>query len=373
MIGKSRIRKARELMMKNGVDALLVVKPENVYYFTNYRSASFGIHSLLFTVLIPLDGDIILIVPKLDVEMAEELSFTKSIRTYDYRDPIKAVVEVLEDLRLTHAHIGLETDYLIPRWFDVIKKKMPYLKFVDCTKLIDGMRSIKSEEEVKYMRKSCEIVSSGMQVALECVNEGASELDVLAEALYTMIKEGSEQVPTGNTVLTGKRTLFPDLISSPSAKIKRGEPIIIDLGATYHGYISDMCRTVVLGKATQTQEKIYASVLTALRKGVKAVKPGIKATEVGSTAREIIIKAGYANYVLHGMGHGVGLEVHDKPSLSRDDIPLEPGMIFTVEPAVYIPDIGGFRLEDVVLVKPDGYEVLTKVSHYPLTRWSLER
>lgn len=227
-------------------------------------------------------------------------------------------------------------------------------------KLPERLRQIKSSQEMSKIRKAFAIADESFNKLLKIIKPGMKETNVAAHLEFYMKELGSEQPSFATIVASGVNAACPHA-KPGNKKLKKNEMVKIDFGAVFEGYHSDMTRTIFLGKATKKFEKIYNIVLKAQSEAVKALKPGVKCSEVDGVARDVISKAGYEKYFGHGLGHALGLDVHEMPALSQKcDRIIEPGMIFTVEPGIYLPDWGGVRIEDVYLVKEKGLEKLTK-------------
>jgi Xaa-Pro dipeptidase len=227
-------------------------------------------------------------------------------------------------------------------------------------RFIRELRSVKDAEEIEFMRKAAELTSEGMRVAYETLAAGVREYELAAEIEYAMRKQGSEGTAFETIVASGACSAFPHGGCSDK-KIQEGDLVIVDVGATYKSYSSDMTRTFVAGTPSQKQKKLYQTVKTAQDKAFEAVKPKAKAAEIDSVARKVIEEAGYGDYFVHGLGHGVGLDVHEPPTLSPDSKDaLSEGNVVTVEPGIYLVGYGGIRIEDTVIVQKNGAEKLTK-------------
>jgi Xaa-Pro dipeptidase len=222
------------------------------------------------------------------------------------------------------------------------------------------LRKVKDAEEIKLMRKAAEVTSDGIRVASEVVGTGVKEYAVAAEIEYAMRKRGSSGTAFETIVASGICSAFPHGGCS-DREIQEGDLVVVDVGATYKFYRSDMTRTFVAGKPSEKQKKLYEVVRKAQTKAFEAVKPDIKAKGVDAAARKVITDAGYSEYFVHSLGHGVGLEVHEPPTLSPDskDV-LVAGNVVTIEPGIYLAGYGGIRIEDTVLVQTSGAEKLTK-------------
>jgi Xaa-Pro dipeptidase len=229
---------------------------------------------------------------------------------------------------------------------------------VDCN-VIRELRKVKDQEEIALMRKAAELTSEGMRVAYETVAAGAREYEVAAEIEYAMRKLGSSGAAFETIVASGACSAYPHGGCS-DREIREGDLVVVDVGATYRFYRSDMTRTLVAGKPTEKQKQLYQIVKTAQEKAFEAVRASVKAKDVDAAARKIITDAGYGEYFVHGLGHGVGLEVHEPPTLSPEskDV-LAVGNVVTVEPGIYLVGYGGVRIEDTVLVHRNGAEKLT--------------
>jgi Xaa-Pro dipeptidase len=222
------------------------------------------------------------------------------------------------------------------------------------------LRKVKDEEEIEFMRKAAEATSEGMRVAPETLTAGIREYEVAAEIEYAMRKHGCGGTAFETIVASGVSSAFPHGGCSDK-KIMEGDLVVVDVGATYKSYHSDMTRTFVAGKPSEKQENIYQIVKSAQDKAFEAVKPNAKASDVDFAARKAIVDAGYGDAFVHSLGHGVGLDIHEPPTLSPDskDV-LSVGNVVTVEPGVYLVGYGGIRIEDTVLVHENGGEKLTK-------------
>ena len=222
------------------------------------------------------------------------------------------------------------------------------------------LRKVKDKQEVECIRKAAELTSKGMKTAIEVVRPGLREYEVAAEAEYKMRKSGSGMLAFDTIIAGGSRSAFPHARCS-DYKIKEGDLVVIDLGASFRHYRADMTRTVVAGKPSPKQEKIYRIVKDAQEKAFQSVKPKVKCVDIDMVARKHIEKERYAEYFVHGLGHGVGLETHEDPRLNSEskDV-LELGNVVTVEPGIYIAGFGGVRIEDTVVVGENKGERLTK-------------
>ncbi len=219
--------------------------------------------------------------------------------------------------------------------------------------------SVKDTEEIALMRKAAELTSVGMKTAHETLKAGMTEIEVAAEIEYTMRKHGSYGTAFETILSSGPASAFPHG-GCTERKIRKGDLTVVDIGAVYKNYRSDMTRTFVAGEPSEKQKKIHAIVKEAQDKAFAAIKPGAKTHTVDAAGRHAIEKAGYGEFFVHGLGHGVGLDVHEAPTLnSISKEKLQAGNVVTDEPGIYLVGYGGVRIEDTVLVTNEGAEKLT--------------
>ena len=230
---------------------------------------------------------------------------------------------------------------------------------IDCTS-IKQLRIIKDNKEIELLRKAGELTSAGMKAARESLRAGVKECEVAAEIEYTMRKKGSTGTAFETSVASGIHSAFPHG-GCTDREIRSGDIVIIDMGAMYNYYCSDMTRTLVAGKPTEKQCRLANLVEEAMQKACKALKSGIPARDVDDIARQKIESSGYGDLFVHGLGHGVGLEIHEPPTLNcaSSEI-LSKGNVVTIEPGVYQIGYGGFRMEDTVAIKRSNAEKLTE-------------
>jgi Xaa-Pro aminopeptidase len=225
--------------------------------------------------------------------------------------------------------------------------------------LIWKLRKVKDEKELQLMRKAAKITSVGMQTAYETIRPGVTEIEVAAEIEYTMRKEGGWGTGFDTIVASGIRSAYPHG-GCVNRKIGEGSLVVVDIGAIYEHYCSDMTRTIVAGKPSEKQERMYQIVKTAQEKANQTIRAKAKAKDIDQIARRTIQDAGYEPFD-HGLGHGVGLEIHEPPALAAtSEDRLVVGNVVTNEPGIYIPNFGGIRIEDTVLVQEGKAEKLTK-------------
>lgn len=256
--------------------------------------------------------------------------------------------------------VGIEADHLSVGTLEGFKKDFPTLEFVSTYGVFERLRKRKTPEEIAWIRKAAELADQGFEHILPFIKPGVREIEVALELEFFLRKNGSEGLAFSTTVASGERSAMPHGGTSPRI-IQQGELVTLDFGCVIGGYCSDMTRTVAVGKVSDELRSIYHAVLEAQTLALEAVVPGKRGLELDALARNHLASRGYGEYFSHGLGHGVGLFIHEGPSLSQaSEDTLEVGNIVTIEPGVYIPQVAGCRIEDLALVTENGHEVLSK-------------
>ncbi|MDI4567699.1 MAG: aminopeptidase P family protein, partial [Mycoplasma sp.] len=259
-----------------------------------------------------------------------------------------------------YKRIGLEKEYLTLEEHQMVKKLFPNAEFV----LISGqeLRIVKSDQEIQYIKKANQIALKAFDKVKRLIKPGWTEKEVLIKLENYFRLYGAEKASFDLIVASGERGSLPHGRASDRV-INDNELITIDFGVFYNGYASDITRTFWIGQVGNPKlEQIRKIVYEAQQLGIKAVKPGLTTKYIDSICREYIDQKGYGQYFVHGTGHGLGIDIHELPYVSQKfkETILEPGMVITVEPGIYIPSLGGVRYEDDVLVTKNGFEILTK-------------
>ena len=256
--------------------------------------------------------------------------------------------------------VGFEANRISFYDYKRLLEFIPEENFIPIYDIIDAMVSVKDDEEIENIKKAVEIGDKIFAEIISIMKSGIEEIELSAEISYWIKKYGGEKDAFDPIILSGKKSALPH--GKPNRnKCKNGEFVLLDFGCVYNGYHSDMTRTVFLGNPDKEQFKMYDTVLEAQKKAIESVKEGIKCNELDSVARNFITEKGFGEYFGHSLGHGIGLEIHEKPKISQiNDVPLLLKNVVTIEPGIYIPDVGGVRIEDDVVVLKNGCEILTK-------------
>jgi Xaa-Pro aminopeptidase len=282
----------------------------------------------------------------------------KGSQIVHYKKKLEGVSSLLSDLG--SRRVGFESASLPFSLYQSLSKKLPgEMELIPVEDEIKNLRAIKDDHELALTRKAIDIASKAFEHILGRLKEGVLEKDIALEMEFFMKKQGAEAMGFDIIIASGKRSALPHGKAS-SKRIEQGDLILIDFGSMYQGYHSDQTRTVICGSPSSDQKKVQQVVREAQEMAIEAVRPGIPIHEVDSAAREHIRESGYGEYFGHGTGHGIGLAVHEDPAVNGDNKGLvQEGMVFTIEPGIYIPDEGGVRIEDMVRVTAEGSEVLT--------------
>jgi len=354
-----RVKKLQAKLRRKKVDALLVSQPENRRYLSGYRGGDHGIGETSGVLVIPSSGSIYLLTDfryqlqaESDVPWATVLIYKKGL--------LKLLSKLLPDLEVKN--LGFEDHYTLCSFADEMRSSLRKkgITLTPLTELIEKMRIIKDEDEIDLIRASVRLNEEVFQEIYPTISKSQSEIDVALAIESLMRQKGAESTSFDSIIASGENSALPHAVPGTS-HIKYNKSLTIDMGLILDGYCSDMTRNFVPGKAGKKYIKLHRLVRKAQLAGMKAVRAGMRGKDVDKKARSVIAAAGYGSNFGHGLGHGVGLAVHENPRLSPlSDKKLKAGMIVTVEPGIYIPGWGGIRLENMLVVREDGYEQLNK-------------
>ncbi len=354
---KSRIKKIYENLCEE-VDGILIMnstKPHvdmTFFYVTGLIHGEFeGSGVLLYP-----DGEAEILTSALEEESALKSGMpVTAIRKREERE------EWLKDKLKGMDKLGINSTELTYSAYKKIGENTD-AEIIDVSDEIIEARNIKDDEEISRLRDACRIASDVAEEMPDIIKPGMREYEVAAEISYRMKKLGATGDSFEIIASSGPNTAEPHFTTS-ERKVSEGDFVLLDFGALYKRYCSDITRTFVVGEPSEKQKKIYGTVLEAQKAALETIAPGVKGEEAHNAAAEVIDSTEFEGKFTHGLGHSIGLSVHDGSGLSPSvDIELEPGMVFTVEPGIYIPGYGGVRIEDNIVVTEDGYELLTDAS-----------
>ena len=342
-----RLIRLKEKISAEDVDALLVTKIPNVTYFSGFRGDS--------TALFIGENFLKLITDGRYMNQARQQ--TKNFALVEQTEGLyKKIVEEIKSSGCKK--IGIEGLVMTVAELSYLKKELADVEFKSVE--LDTLRQVKDAAEIAKIQVACEIADDAFKKVLAVLKPNVREIEIAAELEYFMRRLGSEKAAFDTIVASGWRGSLPHGVATDK-KICAGELVTMDFGAVYNGYCSDITRTVCVGRASAEQKKIYNAVLDAQLYGLEIITAGKGGKEIDEAVRERLTAAGLGDYFVHGLGHGVGLEIHEEPRLSKRSKceSLLPNMIVTDEPGVYIENFGGVRIEDTVLVTSGRAQPLT--------------
>jgi len=340
--------KLKPWMQEHNLDALLISNRTNIRYFSGFAGSA-GVLVLTET----LRKNFV------DFRYVEQASQTAP----DFEtvcssgNPLDAAIEFLQQSGM--GNIGFENEVMTVAEFSRLSRKIPAEKWIPVQ--LDGLRSVKTVVEIEKIAAAAAIADAAYAKLLPLIRPGVTEQALAAALEYEMRLLGSERTAFDTIVASGPRSALPH--GRASAKVLApGDFVVFDFGAVFDGYHSDITRTICVGKASPRHREVYDTVLSAQLAGLAAVRPGALCRDVDKSARDIITAAGFGANFGHGLGHCVGLEIHENPRLSMlaGEARLETGMVVTVEPGIYLPDWGGVRTEDLVVVTESGCRILSQ-------------
>jgi Xaa-Pro aminopeptidase len=355
-----RLDTLRELLAQKQLGAMLVSQPESRYYLSGYHGTDLPPRDSAGYLLITLRTAQLLTDMRTRQQAEQEAS---SYEVVQYGPGMRGT-SLIAQLAAQHGirRLGFEATHLPYQIFTDLRAALdPTIELVPESEVVDDLRIVKDESEIRALRGTIDILDDAFAHLARFVEPGCTEQRLAWELEAYLRTHGAEGVSFDPITVGGPQAAIPHAV--PSARpIQESEPIVIDIGALLDNYCSDMTRTVCIGPVPERLQEIYGIVLDAQLTAERAIRPGMTGKEADEIARDVIARAGYGDNFGHGLGHGIGLEVHEPPWLSpsRGEIALRPGMVFSVEPGIYLPGWGGVRIEDLVLLDEAGCEILSR-------------
>ena len=360
-----RINRIRSNEKFNEIDGILITKPQNIIYILGFNVES------EVTIFIPSDdlknhdGKIWVFLSALEYDQAKmfiskdkELSATIEIKQILGAKP-NFISENLNMLEMNK--VGFEDDYISIKKFNIWKEKYNIDQYIGISDIIAYARIHKTKEEIEKIQKAAELGDIGFKTVFDAIKEGMTETELAAEAEYEMRKAGSEGTSFDTIVASGENSAYPHA-KTTNKKIQDGDLIIVDIGAQFGNYCSDMTRTFIYGKIDQKKRELVNLINEGQQYVLDNIKAGVQCADMDKLVRDFFIQKNneWGKRFLHSLGHGVGIDIHENPYLSPiSQEVLEENMVVTVEPGLYIPGLGGARTEDLILIKKDGYKSFT--------------
>lgn len=344
-----RLKNFRELMNEKGIECALIYSDVNRNYLTGFTGDE--------SYIIVTKDQAIFITDSRYTEQAQNQVAGFEVRKYEGK-----ITDYLIDLikSLKCRNLGFEEDLMTYNVYAILKGGLPGIEFAEMEGLVEKLRIVKDDSEIDTIQKAAGIADKAFSHMLSFIKAGMTEKEVGLELEFYMRRLGASGLSFTSIVASGKRSSLPHGTATDKV-LQYGDFLTLDFGCVYQGYCSDMTRTVVIGKANDRQKEIYEIVLSANEAVLKEARPGLTGIELDKVARDIINQKGYGDCFGHGLGHGVGMQIHELPYISKKGIlTLKKNMVITDEPGIYIPQFGGVRIEDLVLMTEDGCRTLSK-------------
>lgn len=349
MIFKKRIDTLRKMMKEKCLYGLYITSPENVFYLSGFTGFGDG------RLFLSRSGAYIITDSRYTLQVAEQCPDYKLISASCLN--ILAIEKVIEEEQISV--IGFEDESISYKDYNALKIKYTNTDFLGIGNYFSDIRDIKEFFELEYISKACDIASKSLKEILNILKPGAMEIDIATELEYRMKINGAQDRAFDTIVASGKRSALPHGAASHK-KIEYGDAVTIDFGCKYNNYCSDMTRTFFVGEPCDEMKKIYDVVYKAQMAALNGYTDGMTGRELDNISREIISASGYGPNFGHSLGHGVGIEVHEGATIGpRNNNKIQKGTIFSVEPGIYVENLGGVRIEDLVFVGAKGIVNLT--------------
>lgn len=366
----SRLNRVFDAVRQENLDALLITTPVNTYYISGFRAVAYT-----RPIFVLVCEEPVLVVPELEMDHALKHANIGRVEQYSDEDfeggknlsPLVAALNktlaVMKDCGLQQCRLGFEPGAVSYAAYCQLDELFAGT-LNGISPVIEYMRRCKEPREIKLIKTGCELADYGMAVEIEKTVPGTTELELMMDAMTAMINEGIARYPdyvldSGARPITGLKTVLPHSIPSANT-VKLGDVVIHGTGCLCEGYHSENERTLVVGKPTGDQRKFFHLMVESQKRAFDTIKPGVCCSDVDLAARRVVEKAGYSQFFLHRTGHSMGLGIHETPFFApTDETILEAGMIMTVEPGIYVPQLGGFRHSDTILITEDGFDFLT--------------
>ena len=348
---KARLERCRTAMARKKISAFLITSRMDHYYLTGFSGEDSAVLITRRDVHVITDG-------RFETSSKAEVGWARR----HFRKGLlpEEIGKVCRSLRLKQVHVQPESVTLAEQ--REFRKRTKPTRLANAPDIVGQLRRLKGREELSITRDAIRVAEQAFKAMCRSIRVGQTERQIAARLEYEMQKRGATGCAFPSIVAEGPNAALPHAVPGPR-KVKKGSAILFDWGATYNFYCSDLTRMVFVGSIPPKTRKIYGIVLEAQEKAIAAIKPGERMCDVDAVARRHIKRCGYGKYFGHGLGHGMGLDVHEPPRLSwMSNEKLAAGMVVTVEPGIYLPGIGGVRIEDDVVVTPSGCKALTTLS-----------
>jgi Xaa-Pro aminopeptidase len=356
---ESRLTALREVLAQAALDAIVVTNPYNRRYLTGFQAEDHPPNESAGHVVVGAERAVLVVSP-LEATRAREQA--PGFEIFDRVRPLAAGdAEILR--QIDARRVGIEGDAILHADFVTLERELgDQIELVDAGDLVGNLRVFKSPEELALIERAIAITDQAMDSVTAELRAGETELELAARLDAAMRRFGATGQAFPTIVAAGPNSALPHHTPG-SRRIQPGEPIVIDMGAEYNGYCADLTRTVWVGEPNELIRRIYPIVLRALDVAEERLHTGLSGRDADAIAREVIESAGYGDYFPHSLGHGIGVQVHERPGMSaRSDETLAPAQVVTIEPGIYIPGEGGVRIEDVAIIENNDIRIPTRAA-----------
>lgn len=353
-----RLENLAEQLRREECDFAFLTSPYSIFYYTGYYTDP---HERLVALYLTQDGESVLICPAMEVEEVRSVGWDKNILSYDdVQDPWSMFQSSYIGKQKSASKVAVEKNHLTFQRFEKLQAMLYDVEWIAAEEMVLSQRLRKDERELAKMKEAARLADYAIGEAVKLLRPGVTEQEIVAQVEMLVKMQGAQGMSFPTTVLFGEKSAMPH--GKPGKRaLQEGDFALFDLGVIIDGYCSDITRTFGFGSLSDEQKTIYEVVLTGQLAALDVCRPGTLLQEVDLAARNSIAAAGYGKYFTHRVGHGLGIDVHEAPSVhAKNTDPLIEGMTFTIEPGVYLPDVGGVRIEDDVFITRDGCEILTK-------------
>jgi len=360
-VTSARLEKLNASLRTSSLDAFAFNPGPTLTYLTGVR---FHLMERPVVLMVALGREPALVLPELEMLKVDLIPY--QVQAFPYGEKPSEWEQVFRSaaqaIGLDEKRIGVETERMRLLEYNYLRASAPSAKFPDASETLAFLRLNKDKDEIKSMRKAVKVAEAALEATLPQIRIGMNEKELAAELVVQLLRHGSEpELPFSPIASGGPNSANPHA-SPTDRKLQAGDLLVIDYGATVNGYISDITRTFAVGEVDEEYEKIHKIVQEANAAGRAVGKPGVPCAEVDKAARAVIEEAGYSEYFTHRTGHGIGMEPHEHPYMRGDNMQLlEPGMVYTVEPGIYLPNRNGVRVEDNVVIIETGSESLSTI------------
>jgi Xaa-Pro dipeptidase len=358
-VTQSRFDKLNASLHTSNLDSVILNPGPTLTHLTGLR---FHLMERPVVLLFAKDQVPAIVMPELELQKVASLPYKLQVFAYpenpsEWENAFRSAAQALG---LDGKRIGVEPRNLRLLEFRYVENAAPEADYPDASDVLSGLRLRKEQAEVEAMRKAVKIAQSALEATIPLIKIGMIEKELSSELVTQLLKHGSEpELPFAPIVSGGPNSANPHA-SPTERKLQAGDLLVVDWGAAFDGYISDLTRTFAVGEVDDEYQKIHKIVQDANAAGRAAARPGVPCANVDMAARDVIEKSGYGKYFTHRTGHGIGMEGHEEPYMRGDNMQiLEPGMAFTVEPGIYLPGRNGVRIEDNVVITETGADVLS--------------